>query len=182
MGGFTDALLEGNFFGYGVAGIGDYDNDNIPDIAVSAPASANRALYIIHLNRDGTVKDFVKNDGVLAFGMSAVGDLDRDGRIDLVACDPGCDEGGRNIGAIRILFLDSKSQVVPAKTILINPLSGGLGEGLVAGDEFGGREVAMLGDLDSDGTLEMAVGAFKSDGGKGAVWILSLNSTTFNVE
>lgn len=181
-GGFTDALLEGNFFGYGVAGIGDYDNDNIPDIAVSAPASANRALYIIHLNRDGTVKDFVKNDGILAFGMSAVGDLDRDGRIDLVACDPGSDEGGRNIGAISILFLDIKSQVVPAKTVLINPLSGGLGAGLVAGDEFGGREVAMLGDLDNDGTLEMAVGAFKSDGGKGAVWILSLNSTTFNVE
>lgn len=40
----------------------------------------------------------------------------------------------------------------------------------------------MLGDLDNDGTLEMAVGAFKSDGGRGAVWILSLNSTTFNVE
>ncbi|MGY8846629.1 MAG: T9SS type A sorting domain-containing protein [Bacteroidia bacterium] len=181
-GGFTDALLEGNFFGYGVAGIGDYNDDNIPDIAVSAPASANRALYIIHLNRDGTVKDFIKNDGILAFGLSAVGDLDSDGRIDLVACDPGSDEGGRNIGAISILFLDKNSQIVPTKTVLINPLSGGFGAGLVVGDEFGGREVAILGDLDNDGTLEMAVGAFKSDGGKGAVWILSLNSTTFNVE
>ncbi len=30
--------------------------------------------------------------------------------------------------------------------------------------------------------LEMAVGAFMSDGGKGAIWILSLNNSTFNVD
>ncbi len=180
-GGFSDALLENNFFGYGVAGIGDYDNDGIPDIAVSAPASTNSALYIIHLNRNGTVKDFVKNNGITAFGLSAVGDLNNDGRIDLVACDPSSDVGGNNIGAISILFLNNNSQVQPNQTVLINPQSGGLGAGLVAGDEFGGREVAMLGDIDGDGTKEMAVGAFKSDGGKGAIWILSLDNTTFNV-
>ena len=180
-GGFTDTLLANNFFGYGVAGIGDYDNDNIPDIAVSAPSSSNRALYIIHLNRNGTVKDYVKNNGILAFGLSAVGDLNKDGRIDLVACDPGSDIGGQNIGAISILFLNSNSQVMPTQTVLINPNNGGLGTGLLPGDEFGGREVAMLGDVDGDGTKELAVGAFKSDGGKGAIWILSLNNTTFNV-
>lgn len=57
QGGFTDILYEGDFFGYGVAGIGDYDNDNIPDIAVTAIGR----LYIIHLNSNGTVKNFVKN-------------------------------------------------------------------------------------------------------------------------
>ena len=46
-GGFNETLLSNNFFGYGVAGIGDYDNDGIPDVAVSAPASSNRALYIM---------------------------------------------------------------------------------------------------------------------------------------
>jgi hypothetical protein len=180
-GGFTETLSAGNFFGYGVAGIGDYDGDNIPDIAVSAPVPPNRALYIIHLNANGTVKDFVKNTNITALGLSAVGDLNNDGRIDLVACDPGSDVGGTNIGAISILFLNSSSQVIPAQTVLINPLSGGLGNGLVAGDEFGGREVAMLGDIDGDGTKELAVGAFMSDGGKGAIWMLSLDSTTFNV-
>jgi hypothetical protein len=180
-GGFADTLNAGNFFGYGVAGIGDYDNDGIPDIAVSAPVPPNRAIYIIHLNANGTVKNFVKNNNITAQGLSAVGDLNNDGRIDLVACDPGSDVGGTNIGAISILFLNSSSQVMPAHTVLINPLSGGLGTGLVAGDEFGGREVAMLGDIDGDGTLEMAVGAFMSDGGKGAIWMLSLDTTTFNV-
>jgi len=67
------------------------------------------------------------------------------------------------------------------QTVLINPLSGGFGTGLFPEDQFGGREVAMLGDIDNDGTKELAVGAFMSDGGKGAIWILSLDNTTFNV-
>ena len=181
-GGFNETLLENNFFGYGVAGIGDYNNDGIPDIAASAPSSTNRALYIIHLNRDGTVKDYVKNSDIIAQGLSAIGDINNDGRIDLVACDPNSDLGGNNRGAIDILFLDESGLVLTNNTVTISSVSGGLGMGLEDNDKFGGREVAMLGDIDNDGTLEMAVGAFTSDGGKGAIWILSLNSTTFNVE
>ena len=41
--------------------------------------------------------------------------------------------------------------------------------------------MAMLGDLDNDGNKELAVGAFMSDGGKGAIWILSLDNSTYNV-
>ena len=180
-GGFRDTLVEGNFFGYGVAGIGDYDGDAIPDIAVSAPVQPNRALYIIFLNRNGTVKSFSKNTGITAQGLSAIGDVDGDGLIDLVACDPGADIGGIDMGAIRMLFLNRQGVMQPTKTVLISALDGGFGSGLVAGDQFGGREVAMLGDIDGDGTLELAVGAFKSDGGKGAIWMLSLDKTTFQV-
>ena len=176
-GGFTDVLLEGNFFGYGVAGIGDYDGDSIPDIAVTASTAPNQALYIIHLNADGSVKSLVKNDGIPGQGLSAAGDLDGDGRIDLIAADPGAAGGG----AIHILFLDSNSLVVPASTRVISSTQGGFGEGISAGDDFGGRESAVLGDIDGDGTLEVAVGAFQSDGGIGAIWILSLDTTTFNV-
>lgn len=181
QGGFTDNLLANNFFGYGVAGIGDYDGDNIPDIAVSAPASANIALYIIHLNNNGTVKSFVKNPNIMAQGLSAVGDLNNDGRIDLVACDPRSNQGGIQRGAIQILFFDASSNVVPANSVHISSTQGGFGTGLADNDQFGGREVAMLGDIDNDGTLEMAVGAFMSDGGKGAIWMLSLDSNNFNV-
>jgi hypothetical protein len=180
-GNFTDTLNTGNFFGYGVAGIGDYDGDSIPDIAVSAPVPPNRAIYIIHLNTNGTVKGFVKNSNITAHGLSAIGDLNGDGRIDLVACDPGSDIGGTDIGAIRILFFNAASQVINPQTVLINPTSGGFGSGLDSLDQFGGREVAMLGDIDGDGTKELAVGAFMSGGGKGAIWMLSLDATTFNV-
>ena len=179
---FNETLLEGNFFGYGVAGIGDYDNDGIPDIAASATNSTNRALYIIHLNRDGTVKNFVKNSNIIAQGLSAIGDINNDGRVDLVACEPSSNIGGESRGAINILFLNSNSEVMPSSTVNIASGNGGFGMGLEDNDQFGGREVAMLGDIDDDGTLEMAVGAFTSDGGKGAIWMLSLNSTSFNVE
>jgi hypothetical protein len=180
-GGFTETLNAGNFFGYGVAGIGDYDEDGIPDIAVSSPVPPNNSLYIIHLNEDGTVKDYVKNENVIANGLTAIGDINGDNRIDLVACNPGSDDGGTQRGAIDILFLDTASQIINANTVTISSTQGGFGTGLEDGDQFGGREVAMLGDIDNDGTKELAVGAFMSDGGKGAIWILSLNSSTFNV-
>lgn len=180
-GGFNETLLENNFFGYGVAGIGDYDNDNVPDIAVSAPASGNRALYIIHLNRDGTVKSYVKNSDIIAQGLSAIGDLNNDGKIDLVACDPNSDLGGSNRGSISILFFNDNSEVITNNIVTISSDTGGFGEGLENNDRFGGREVAMLGDIDNDGTQEMAVGAFMSDGGKGAIWILSLDPNNYNV-
>tara|TARA_R110002049_G_scaffold124260_5_gene279674 strand:- start:24826 stop:26616 length:1791 start_codon:yes stop_codon:yes gene_type:complete len=180
-GGFTDTLPANSFFGYGVAGIGDYDGDTIPDIAVSSTSPQNTALYIIHLNTDGTVKNYVKNANIMAQGLTAIGDINGDGRIDLIASDPKSDDGGTNRGAINLIFLDATSQVVTSDIVTISSTQGGFGTGLANGDEFGGRETAMLGDIDDDGTLELAVGAFMSDGGKGAIWMLSLDANTFNV-
>lgn len=180
-GGFNETLNANNFFGYGVAGIGDIDGDGIPDIAASALSANNTALYIIHLNANGTVKSFVKNPNITAQGLSAIGDINNDGIIDLVVCDPNSDIGGTNRGAINIVFLDSSSQVIEDMTVNISTGNGGFGSGLNDYDRFGGREVAMLGDIDGDGTLEMAVGAFMSDDGKGAIWILSLDSSSYNV-
>ena len=176
-GGFTDTLNESSFFGYGVAGIGDYNNDNIPDIAVTA----SNTIYIIHLNTNGTVKNLIKNTGIVSQGLSAVGDLNNDGRIDIVACNPSSNDGGQRRGAIQILFFNSNSMLITSDIVTISSTQGGFGTGLENDDRFGGREVTMLGDLDNDGNKEMAVGAFMSDGGKGAVWILSLDNTTFNV-
>jgi len=180
-GNFNETLTTGNFFGYGVAGIGDYNDDQIPDIAVSAPTASNRSIYIIHLNRNGTVKSFVKNSGIIAQGLSAIGDLNEDGRIDLVACNAGSDDGGTDRGAISILFLNENAEIEPSEVVTISSTQGSFGSGLQNGDGFGGREAAMLGDIDGDGNKELAVGAFQSEGGKGAIWILSLSNDDYTV-
>ena len=175
-GGFTDTLGASNFFGYGVAGIGDYNADGIPDVAVSSLSNANTAIYILHLNTDGTVKSMVKNADITAQGLSAV-DINHDGKIDLIAAEPSATGGG----AIHILFFDENSQVISDDTVTIGANTGGFGDGLNSDDNFGGRESALLGDIDGNGTQELAVGAFMSDNGTGAIWILSLDSETYNV-
>ena len=180
-GGFNDTLTTSSFFGYGVAGVGDYNGDGIPDIAVSANHVPNGVIYILHLDTNGTVKSYVKNQNIVSQGLSAIGDLDGDGRVDIVACNPSSNNGGRGRGAIKLLFFNSNSRVDNTKTVDISSTQGGFGTGLANEDGFGGREVAMLGDLNGDGDKELAVGAFSSDSGKGAVWILSLDSSTFNV-
>lgn len=176
-GNFTDVLIAGSFFGYGVAGIGDYNGDNTPDIAVSAPSGVVPIIYILHLHPDGTIKSMTRNTDIVALGLSAIGDLNQDGKIDLVAANPNASSGGE----ISLLFLDDESELIANETVVIGQNMGGFGEGLLTGDSFGGRESALLGDIDNNGTLEIAVGAFQSDGGTGAIWILSLDNETYNV-
>ena len=60
VGGFSGSLAAGDFFGSGVAGLGDLDGDGIEDIAASAQGDddggSNRgAAWILFLNADGTV-------------------------------------------------------------------------------------------------------------------------------
>lgn len=177
QGGFVGNLVASNFFGYGVAGIGDYNGDSIPDIAVSAPAAGAPAIYILHLNTDGTVKSQVKNSNIIAQGLSAVGDLNNDGKIDLAAADPNGGSGGQ----VHLMFFDQSSQLIQDDTVTIGEGLNGFGSGIFAGDSFGGRESALLGDIDNNGTLELAVGSFQADNGIGAIWILSLNKDTLQV-
>lgn len=77
-------------------------------------------------------------------------------------------------GAVWILNLDQGGVVQSYQKV--SEISGGLGESLTDGDEFGGA-LAAIGDLDGDGSNDLAVAAvYDDDGGpnRGAVWILFL--------
>jgi len=119
-------LDELDLFGWDVDGIGDFDGDGVPDIAVSAPndddgsGEDRGAFYLLFLNPDGSVKGEKKIsdsaggfDGNLDprdwFGNSvaALGDLDGDGVTEIAAGTPGTDDGaGTDTGAVWNLFLE----------------------------------------------------------------------------
>ncbi len=108
--------------------------------------------------------------------MAPLGDLDADNVMDLAAGAPGDSDGGFQRGALWILFLNPDGAVkVHSK---ISDTEGGFTGTLDNSDAFGGS-VTVLGDLDDDCVLDLAVGAAGDDdggGARGSVWILFLNS------
>ena len=191
-------LADGDFFGSSVASLGDLDGDGVTDLAVGAryddttgSAGSNRgAVHVLLLNSTGTVKSSVKiasglNGGPTlangdSFGVSlaSLGDLDGDGVTDLAVGASLADTLGENRGAVHLLLLNSNGTVKSSV-----PLASGTNGGpTLANNDTFGVSVASLGDLDGDGVIELAVGAYGDDTGgsgsiadRGAVHVLFLN-------
>ena len=193
-GGFGGNLKDGDEFGSAVAAIGDLDGDGITDLAVGAPytdagGTDSGAIWILFLDTDGKVKAQQKIaegaggfNGNLKSGdrfgnaVTGIGDLDGDGINDLAVGADLSDIGGTDRGAVWILFMDRDGRVKSKQKIADS--DGGFKGSLNDGDQFGSA-LAGLGDLDGDGTIDLAVGANRSDIGgtdRGAVWILSLDN------
>lgn len=100
-------------FGDGIASLGDLDGDMIPDLITSATQTNDGAtntgvLYILYMNRNGSVKDFSKFDrstqnfvshdnAYLGEHISPLGDINHDGIPDFAVSarfGNGTNEGG----------------------------------------------------------------------------------------
>jgi cysteine-rich repeat protein len=193
-GGFTGPLSDGDSFAIEVASLGDLDGDGVPDMAAGArfddDGGKNRgAVWVLFLNSDGTVKSHQKisatqggftgaldDSDLFGESIASVGDLDGDGVGDIAVSAVWDDDGGRDRGAVWILFLRSDGTVKSHQKI--SSSQGGFTGTLGNRDYFGGS-LSTLGDLDGDGVVELAVGAASDDDGgadRGAVWILYLDT------
>ena len=193
QGGFTGQLDEGDQFAVAEI-IGDVDGDGIEDLAIGAfrdddGGTNHGAVWILFMNEDRSIKgtqkisslegNFTGELGVNdLFGKSitTLGDLDKDGVIDIAVGAPYDNDYINGSGAVWILFLNTDGTVKSQQKI--SATKGGM-IGVSANDIFG-WSVTSLGDFDGDGNADIAVGSptFDSDGGwyTGCVWILLLNS------
>ena len=198
-GGFGGTINTNEFFGSALARIGDLDGDGVIELAVGTAFDgdggfARGAVWILFLNPDGTVRTeqkisdteggfLGKLDNADNFGAStaSIGDLNADGIPDLAVGARNDDDGDGQIGATWILFLNADGTVKGYQKI--SDVRGGFEGELDRNDSFG-ESTASLGDLNGDGSLELAVGALRDDDGgedRGAVWILSLDGAKFAV-
>ncbi|HHH43981.1 MAG TPA: hypothetical protein ENK49_07580 [Gammaproteobacteria bacterium] len=192
-GGFNGNLNANDHFGAAVAGIGDLDNDGIPDIAVGAPendenGSDRGAVWVLFLDSSGRVSGEqeiadgkggfngnLDNDDRFGSALADIGDLSGDGIRDLAVGAPNDDDDADNAGAVWILTLQTSGRVDSGQKI--SAKAGGFNGKLKAGDQFG-ASVAGMRDLDGDGTPDLAAGAPGDDDGgtdQGAVWVLFMN-------
>ena len=118
----------------------------------------------------------LNNDDQLGEDVDNIGDLDGDGIIDLAVGAKWDDDGGTNYGAVWIMFLNADGTVKAHQKI--SSTQGGFTGTLAVNDKFG-TAIAPIGDLNSDGNIDILVGSHGDDDGgtdRGAVWILFLNS------
>ncbi|WMI69671.1 T9SS type B sorting domain-containing protein [Mangrovimonas sp. YM274] len=192
-GGFTGILDNDDRFGGAVSYLGDLNNDGLIELAVGADYDGDGgywhgAVWILSLNSDGTVSSHSKIsdtqgnftgylDDYSIFGtdIENIGDLNGDGIQDIVVGSRRL--GGVDIsrGAIWILFMNSDMTVNYHQKIGHN--EGGFGSLGIA--DYFGASVANIGDLNGDGVVDLAVGAYRDDDqmtNSGCIYVLFLNT------
>jgi hypothetical protein len=155
-GGTDDELMHvtggpSEFFGRALAGGLDVDGSGTPDLLVGAPATVgpfeqhDGSASLFDASTGALLATF-PGEGVSETGASvALGDVDQDGRADVLVGEPTWDAPGQfSTGRVRVFSGDGFGLMAEARGS--------------ASAENAGRAVAVLGDLDVDGLTDWVMG------------------------
>ena len=198
---FSPTSAPGDTFGNAVCVLGDLDHNGQPDLAIAASGS----IYIFFLQKGSAtsvcsvcpptvlswdVLDVSAYTGSVALeSLAAVPDLDRDGTPEIAAGNIWDSSGGSNCGAAFIFFLSTSGCSGPkvclkSRTVKYADAVNGFSQNCGASAAQFGSSIAWIGDVNGDGVEDLAIGASGDDCGgvdNGAVWILFLNSESWDV-
>ena len=198
--------LDASRIGAGVAGIGDLDDDGVPDIVLGSLEYPTWGYsWVVFLNSDGTAKSHTKIDissligqgpfdpsaqnGYFdtAFGnaVEGMGDVDGDGvediAIGMYEYDDNIvppDQGVEDKGGIAIFFMNTDGTVKSSQ--LISDNVGGLSGVTFGGGHLFGSTLGNLGDIDGDGINDLGVTSINNTRGPATtpstLYVLLLNS------
>ncbi|MBY5162463.1 FG-GAP-like repeat-containing protein [Salsipaludibacter albus] len=150
----------GNNLGWSTSAAGDVDGDGVPDYAAGGPgaSASDPGRVVVWSGADhGVLLDLDGPAGLLwGFSVSAAGDVDGDGHDDV---------------ALGALFADGNRGRVSVR-------SGADGTVLwsISGPKVGdllGSALGLVGDVDGDGTQDLAVGATGGGHGGGVAFVVS---------
>ena len=180
-GGFRiDGAAEGDAAGGAVAGVGDLNGDNRSDVVVGSQFASNNnrvdsgSAHVVLGRTASSPVDLAalpagagfRIDGAAAedragASVAGTGDVNGDGRADLMVGAPGADANERAVsGSAHVVF----GSASPARVDLASPGQGGYRIDGAAAADTAGASVAGVGDLNGDNRGDLLVGSPGADG------------------